>query len=190
TLIYSGYKHKCHNIAKLAEIGAELHQALVGAMPREEAADKALFDLLKRAYIEARYSKSYRISEEELTILRARVLDLAERVSVACREQLASFCGADAVGELPTLPEDGEAPELPPLPEVEDRAAMERWGRLVATDRWESGRESGLAEGLKRETARARKIAGTLLAKGMAAEEVAEITGLSVDEVAALLDRQ
>ncbi|WP_459874186.1 HEPN domain-containing protein, partial [Endothiovibrio diazotrophicus] len=65
TLVFAGYKHKTHNIAKLAEMGAELHEALVGALPREEEADKALFDLLKRAYIEARYSKSYRISEEE-----------------------------------------------------------------------------------------------------------------------------
>ncbi|WP_459873931.1 hypothetical protein, partial [Endothiovibrio diazotrophicus] len=92
---------------------------------------------------------------------------------------------AQAPEERLALPEDGEAPELPPLPEVEDRAAMERWGRLVAAEQ----RERGLAEGLKRETARARKIAGTLLAKGMAAEEVAEITGLSVNEVEALPDR-
>ncbi|WP_459874023.1 hypothetical protein, partial [Endothiovibrio diazotrophicus] len=74
-----------------------------------------------------------------------------------------------------------EAPELPPLPEVEDRAAMERWGRLVAAEQRETGvsegLERGLAEGLKRETARARKIAGTLLAKGMAAEEVRRSPG-------------
>ncbi|GAB6043776.1 hypothetical protein JCM17961_44570 [Endothiovibrio diazotrophicus] len=118
-----------------------------------------------------------------MTILRARVLDLAERVSVACREQLASFCGADAVGELPALPEDGEAPELPPLPEVEDRAAMERWGRLVAAEQRESGlaegRELGLEEGV-------RKVAVAMLARGMAREVVAETTGLSVEETAAL----
>ncbi|WP_459874077.1 hypothetical protein, partial [Endothiovibrio diazotrophicus] len=118
-----------------------------------------------------------------LTILRARVLDLAERVSVACREQLASFCGADAVGELPALPEDGEAPELPPLPEVEDRAAMERWGRLVAAEQRESGREAGVAEG---ESRRASSIARALLEEGMTAGRVARITGLTVEEVVAL----
>ncbi|GAB6042435.1 HEPN domain-containing protein [Endothiovibrio diazotrophicus] len=191
TLVFNGYKNKCHNIAKLADMGAELHQALVGAMPREEVADKALFDLLKRAYIEARYSKSYRISEEELTLLRARVSDLAQRVLAACGEKLASFCGAEAVGALPAVPEDEEAPGLPPLPDVEDRGAMERWGRLVAAEQ----RETGIAEGLERgladgkeqgELARARRIAETLLAKGMPAEEVAETTGLSVEEVTAL----
>ncbi|WP_459874063.1 HEPN domain-containing protein, partial [Endothiovibrio diazotrophicus] len=203
TLIYSGYKHKVHNLSKLAEVGESMHEALLDALPREEEADKARFDLLKRAYIEARYSKSYRISEEELTVLRAQVLDLAERVLLACREKLASFCGAEAVGELPSLPEDGEVPELPPLPDIEDRAAMEDWGRLVATSQWESGRETGASEGRERGLSEGlergreegreqglaegvRKVAVALLAKGMATEAVAEATGLSVEEIGAL----
>src|SRR5205823_4438522 len=40
--------------------------------PRE---DGRLFDLLKRAYIDARYSPSYRITEDELRSLQDRVLD-------------------------------------------------------------------------------------------------------------------
>ena len=39
-----------------------MHEALQGALPRTEGEDARLFDLLKRAYIEARYSKSYHIT--------------------------------------------------------------------------------------------------------------------------------
>ncbi|WP_459874178.1 HEPN domain-containing protein, partial [Endothiovibrio diazotrophicus] len=73
TLVFTGDKHKTHDIRKLAEIGAELHPALVEAMPRSEAEEKARFDLLRRAYIEARYSKGYRITHEELETLREQV---------------------------------------------------------------------------------------------------------------------
>ncbi|GAB6043642.1 hypothetical protein [Endothiovibrio diazotrophicus] len=99
------------------------------------------------------------------------------------REKLESFCGAEAVGVLPAVPEDGEAPELPPLPEVEDRAAMEQWGRLVAEERW----ESGVAEG---EVRRASNIALALLEEGMAVEQVARVTGLAMEEIVALGEKR
>src|SRR5262249_12994467 len=73
-LVFTGYKPKSHNIEELANQGAALHSALEGALPRMEEEDKRLFDLLKRAYIEARYSKSYSITAGELGVLRERVL--------------------------------------------------------------------------------------------------------------------
>ena len=205
TLVFTGYKRKCHNISTLAKEGAELHEALIAAMPREEEPDKSRFDLLRRAYIDARYSKSYRISEEELTALRGHVHDLAERVLHACGEKLASFRGPEAVGELPTPPEEGEDAEPPPLPPLEDRAALERWSRRVMREREERGlargREEGLAEGLERgleqgieqgieQGARrqALQIARTLLEKGTPPQEVESITGLTTGEVEALVE--
>jgi predicted nucleotidyltransferase/HEPN domain-containing protein len=71
-LVFKGTKPKCHNIGRLADDTAPLHEALARAMPRASGEEKRLFDLLKRAYIEARYSKSYRISTEELKVLRER----------------------------------------------------------------------------------------------------------------------
>jgi hypothetical protein len=52
---------------------APLHPALAGALPRAEPEDQRLFDLLKRAYIEARYSPGYRITQDELRALQDRV---------------------------------------------------------------------------------------------------------------------
>ena len=50
--------------------------------------DPDLFDLLRRAYIETRYSKSYRITAPQLAALGERAKDLAGRVERACRERI------------------------------------------------------------------------------------------------------
>ena len=67
---------------------APLHPLLAEPFPVGTAQDERLFKLLKRAYIEARYSKSYRITAEELATLGERVRDLAGRVERACREKI------------------------------------------------------------------------------------------------------
>lgn len=40
---------------------------LVDAWPRDSRRDRAMFEKLKDAYVKARHSKHYRISDEELT---------------------------------------------------------------------------------------------------------------------------
>ena len=126
-LVFTGYKPKTHDLEKLANQTAPLHPALAGALPRSEPEDERLFKLLKRAYIEARYSKSYRVTEEELAILRGRVLDLGARVREACAEKLASFCGAAAVGELPLTPSEASLTDVTDTSALEAVQAVERW---------------------------------------------------------------
>ncbi|HLM76458.1 MAG TPA: HEPN domain-containing protein, partial [Polyangiaceae bacterium] len=75
-LVFTGYKPKTHDIENLANQTAPLHSVMLGALPREEPEDERLFKLLKRAYIEARYSKSYRVTAEEFAVLLPRVRDL------------------------------------------------------------------------------------------------------------------
>ena len=48
-----------------------------------------MFQKLKEAYTKARYSKHYRISEEELTWLGARVEELGRVVHQVCSERIA-----------------------------------------------------------------------------------------------------
>ena len=175
TLVFTNYKYRTHDIEELAEKAANLHPSLAGVLPRGEPDDEERFDLLKRAYTDARYSKSYRISEQQLTILREQVLDLAQRVLPACRELLESILDADAVGELPALPGYGDEAEPPPVPDNDDPEALARWSRLVMEEGMEKGGQ-----------ARAIEIARTLLGKGMTPEEVAKIAGLSQKEVEAL----
>jgi predicted nucleotidyltransferase/HEPN domain-containing protein len=132
-LVFTGYKQQSHDLERLGAMASDQHPLLVAALPKTEPEDKRLFDLLKKAYIEARYSGSYRITQEELSTLQARVIALAERVRSACLEKLASFCGAEAVrAELPVPPQMNEPPlsALPPLPE--DPQDFAQWARNLA----------------------------------------------------------
>ena len=52
------------------------------------------FERLKDAYVKARYSKHYTISEEELSWLGERTTQLAELVKQACDERLRALKGA------------------------------------------------------------------------------------------------
>ena len=73
-LVFTGYKPKTHDIEALAKQTALRHAALEGALPRTDPESQRLFGLFKRAYIEARYSKSYSITADELTLGARRVL--------------------------------------------------------------------------------------------------------------------
>lgn len=144
-LVFTGYKPKTHNLDELAQETEVLHPALANAIPRTDGRDKELFELLRRAYIEARYSKSYRITLEELGILRVR--GLAMRVRVACEERLASFCGTGAVGALPNPPGGLVSEELLEPSSFDDAAAFEAWREALEARTFEQGRQAGIVEG-------------------------------------------
>jgi uncharacterized protein len=90
-LVFSGYKPASHDIEALGNQVAVLHPDLHEPIPKTLPEDERLFKLLKKAYIEARYSRSYRITAEELAILGERVRALAGRIERACGEKIASF---------------------------------------------------------------------------------------------------
>jgi len=160
-LVFTGYKPKSHDLNALANQIGPLHPALAEPIPRTAQADKELFTLLKRSYIEARYSKSFRITAQELGILRARVRGLAVAVRLACAEQLATFVNAGAVPAMLEPPSDGAVFALPEPPSFDDPAAVEKWRDDVAwlseqrarTER-DAGLKEGLAEGERRGVAR------------------------------------
>jgi HEPN domain-containing protein len=89
-LVFTGTKPSTHDLAELAKLVAPLHPLLAEPFPRASEDDERLFKVLKRAYIEARYKRSYRVTVDELTTLGERVRDLAARVERACREGIAS----------------------------------------------------------------------------------------------------
>jgi predicted nucleotidyltransferase/HEPN domain-containing protein len=156
-LVFTGYKQRTHDIELLGVQAGEQHALMVDLLPKTEPDDKHLFDLLKKAYIDARYSMSYRITAEELAELQKRVLVLAERVRAACLENIATFCGADAMRkdlpEPPTLSEP-VLQNLPPPPT--DPQEFGRWAQSLselaeqrAELRWQEGKQEGRAEGFQ-----------------------------------------
>ncbi|HEU4406349.1 MAG TPA: hypothetical protein VFS43_13875 [Polyangiaceae bacterium] len=65
--------------------GREIDRTPAGPFPRASEEDDRLFQLLNRAYIEARDKRSDRVTAGDLTTLGERVRDLASRVERACR---------------------------------------------------------------------------------------------------------
>ena len=82
------YSPKSHRIKVLRSKAEDLDKRLVEAWPRDNRIARRRFQLLSRAYVEARYSPNYEISAEELGWLVERVKVLQELVEVSCRERL------------------------------------------------------------------------------------------------------
>jgi hypothetical protein len=93
------------DLAELAYARAALHPELEGAMQRAKGTEEErVFILLERAHVEARYSKSYRVTNEELETFRRLTYDRCLRVRRACLERMGTFRGRERVGELPEPP--------------------------------------------------------------------------------------
>jgi len=80
-----------HNIAFLRSLAEGLDRRLFGIWPEDNRRERAMFQKLKEAYTKARYSKHYKISEEELTWLGARVEELGRVVHQVCSERIAAL---------------------------------------------------------------------------------------------------
>jgi len=68
----------------------------VEAWPRDSKLDRRRFELLKRAYVEARYSPNYEIGVDDLDALAASANDLRGIVERLCRDQLEQLRSAAA----------------------------------------------------------------------------------------------
>jgi HEPN domain-containing protein len=82
------YSPKSHRIKVLRSKAEGVDSRLIAAWPRDSRFSRRCFELLSRAYIEARYSSKYTISKEELAWLVERVKALQELVETVCRERL------------------------------------------------------------------------------------------------------
>ena len=90
-LVCNFYTPHVHNLGFLRTQAERLNMRLVDVWPREVKADRARFEKLKEAYVKARYSKHYRISEEELLWLAGRVEELGRAVHAICSERIANL---------------------------------------------------------------------------------------------------
>ncbi len=90
-LVCTFYTPHVHNLGFLRTQAERLDRRLVDAWPREQRRERAMFEKLKDAYVKARYSKHYRITEEELAWLGKRVEVLGQIVHVVCSERIAAL---------------------------------------------------------------------------------------------------
>jgi len=96
------YAPRTHALDELREAAEALDSRLCSAWPRDRSFERRAFGCIRRAYVEARYGRSYRISGEELSWAFARVEILADRAACAVADHQAS------------LAESLPAPMLPP----------------------------------------------------------------------------
>lgn len=87
-LVRTLYSPKSHKLNFLRDLCEELDPRLAAAWPRDTKFNQRCFELLRRAYVDARYSPHYKITAEELAWLIERVAALRDLVRTACDERL------------------------------------------------------------------------------------------------------
>lgn len=90
-LVRTLYFPRSHNIKFLRSLAEDKEPRLVDAWSRATKQDRARFERLKRAYVEARYSASYAINLDDLEALSASIAKLRDIVAAVCAERLAEL---------------------------------------------------------------------------------------------------
>lgn len=144
---------RTHALDELREAAEALDARLFSAWPRDSRFERRAFGCIRRAYVEARYGRSYCISPQELTWAFARVEILAERAAWVCADHQASLIAGPPA---PIPPPPTERIMIATLPQPVLRANMlqrtwrvvrsarppqVRWNRLIPVHRfWRSDR--------------------------------------------------
>ena len=87
-LVLKLYRPKSHNLNFLSQRCEQLDERLIGIWQREAKEGKRCYELLRAAYIKARYSDFYKITDEELDWLTARIRELQSLTQIICQEHL------------------------------------------------------------------------------------------------------
>ncbi|KUR78642.1 HEPN domain-containing protein [Novosphingobium sp. FSW06-99] len=87
-LVLTLYSPKSHKLNFLRSHAEELAPDLVAAWPRSDKVSRRRYELLRQAYVHARYSPHYVITEEELLWIAERVSELQRLVDAVCRRHL------------------------------------------------------------------------------------------------------
>ncbi len=90
-LVLTDYKPKTHDIKKLGKLVAAQEPKLLEVFPKGTEEERNRFELLRKAYVDARYEESYSISKEELEWLESRVLILKDLTESICKKKIESF---------------------------------------------------------------------------------------------------
>lgn len=90
-LVCTFYTPHVHNLGFLRTQAERIDPRLIDAWPRNNRTDRSRFEKLKEAYVKARYSKHFRISEDELVWLSERVDVLGQVVQVICEDRIAAL---------------------------------------------------------------------------------------------------
>jgi HEPN domain-containing protein/predicted nucleotidyltransferase len=90
-LVFTHYKPKEHDIKILGKQAINLDPRFLPIFPRTTQEERRLFELLQKAYIDARYNRNYKITKKELEYLAERVKKLQRVTKEVCKERIESY---------------------------------------------------------------------------------------------------
>jgi uncharacterized protein len=90
-LVFTRYKPNTHDLFILRKLSNSVDSRLVRIFPLDDSESRRLFKLLRKAYVDARYKRSYTITKEELGHLANQVEELKEIGKILCLEKMANF---------------------------------------------------------------------------------------------------
>lgn len=93
-LVRTLYSPKTHNLNQLRQLAEAMEPRLKEVWPRATKFERRCYELLRDAYVKARYSRHYRITDEQLTWLSGRVQALQALVRELCDARIAELARA------------------------------------------------------------------------------------------------
>jgi predicted nucleotidyltransferase/HEPN domain-containing protein len=93
-LVFTNYRPRLHDLEKLTHMVGGHDPAFLAVFPQATDEQKKCFDLLKRAYVEARYNPGYRITKAQLEYLADRVRKLQRLTKSICEARIESYLSA------------------------------------------------------------------------------------------------
>lgn len=87
-LVATLYTPKSHNLVRLRNAAEPIDARLAEVWPTETKFQKRCFELLRAAYVKARYSEHYRVTTEELAWMLVRLKVLEGAVETICCDRL------------------------------------------------------------------------------------------------------
>jgi predicted nucleotidyltransferase/HEPN domain-containing protein len=89
-LVRTLYSPKTHNLNQLRQLTENIEPRLKSVWPRETKFERRCYELLREAYVKARYSRNNRITSEQLEWLSSRVEQLQQVVRDVSEERIAA----------------------------------------------------------------------------------------------------
>ena len=93
-LVRTLYSPKTHNLNQLRQLTEDVEPRLKAVWPRDTKFERRCYELLREAYVKARYSREYRITNEQLEWLSGRVELLQRIVREVSEERIATLAEA------------------------------------------------------------------------------------------------
>ncbi len=87
-LVLTNYKPNTHNLVQLNALTISQNESITEVFPQDSKLHRRRFQLLKNAYVDARYSEHYKITQEELEWCAERVQLLQQITKKLCQEKI------------------------------------------------------------------------------------------------------